>query len=99
MKEIFVKKLRELKEVEIIPPDKVQSVYKRISSESLKKPLLEVMKKVGNELGADVLARGLYLPLYRKSGLQLFIEHPASVVFEIHMIKTNRRQHNLAGDF
>ena len=72
VEDIFVEKLRELKEVQIIPLDKVQSVYKRISSESLKKPLLEVLKKVGNELGADVISSGLYLPLYRKSGLRLF---------------------------
>ena len=41
VEEIFVDKLHELKEVELIPPDKVQSVYKRISSESLKEPLLK----------------------------------------------------------
>ena len=84
---IFVEKLRELKEVQIIPPDKVQSVYKRISSESLKKPLLEVLKKVGSELGADVLALGYIYRYSERVGYDYSSERPASVAFEIYMIK------------
>ena len=58
VEEVFVDKLHKLKEVELIPSDKVQGVYKRIASESLKEPLLNILKKVGRELGADVLAVG-----------------------------------------
>jgi hypothetical protein len=68
VEEIFIDKLHELKGVELISPDKVQGVYKRIASESLKEPLLNILEKVGRELGADVLAVG-YVPLYRESGL------------------------------
>lgn len=87
VEDIFVGKLCELKEVQIIPPDKVQSVYKRVSSESLKKPLLEVLKKVGNELGADVIALGYIYRYIERVGYDFSIEHPASVAFEIYMIK------------
>ena len=87
VEDIFVKKLCELKEVQIIPLDKVQSVYKRVSSESLKKPLLEVLKKVGNELGADVLALGYIYRYTERVGYAFSIEHSASVAFEIYMIK------------
>jgi len=79
--------LRELKEIQIIPPDKVQSIYKRISSESLKKPLLEVLKKVGNELGADVLVLGYIYRYTERVGYDYSSERPASVAFEIYMIK------------
>jgi hypothetical protein len=65
----------------------VQSVYKRISSESLKKPLLEVLKKVGNELGADALALGYIYRYTERVGYDYSSEHPASVAFEIYMIK------------
>ena len=87
VEDVFVGKLCELKEVQIIPLDKVQSVYKRISSESLKKPLLDVLKKVGSELGADVLALGYIYRYIERVGYDYSSEHPASVAFEIYMIK------------
>jgi hypothetical protein len=88
VEEIFVDKLHEFKEVELIPPDKVQSVYKRIASESLKEPLLNILKKVGRELGADVLAVGYVYRYTERVGYEYSSEHPASVSFEIHLIKT-----------
>lgn len=88
VEEAFVDKLHELKEVELISPDKVQSVYKRIASESLKEPLLNILKKVGRELGADVLAVGYVYRYTERVGYEYSSEHPASVSFEIHLIKT-----------
>jgi hypothetical protein len=86
VEEVFIDKLHELKEVAIIPPDKVQGVYKRIASESLKKPLLKVLKIVGNELGADILAVGYIYRYTERVGYDYSSEHPASVAFEIHLI-------------
>jgi hypothetical protein len=88
VEEVFVDKLHELKEVELISTDKVQSVYKRIASESLKEPLLNIFKKVGRELGADVLAVGYVYRYTERVGYEYSSEHPASVSFEIHLIKT-----------
>jgi hypothetical protein len=88
VEEVFVDKLHKLKEVELIPSDKAQSVYKRIASESLKGPLLNVFKKVGRELGADVLAVGYVYRYTEREGYNYSAEHPASVFFEIHLIKT-----------
>lgn len=87
VEEVFIDKLRELKDVAIIPPDKVQGVYKRIASESLKKPLLKVLNIVGNELGADILAVGYIYRYTERVGYDYSSEHPASVAFEIHLIK------------
>jgi hypothetical protein len=88
VEEVFIDKLHELKEVAIIPSDKVQGVYKRIASESLKKSLLKVLKRVGNELGADILAVGYIYRYTERVGYDYSSEHPASVAFEIHLIKT-----------
>lgn len=85
---IFLDKLRELKEAQIIPQERVQNVYRRISSESLKKPLLGVLKKVGHELGADVLALGYIYRYTERVGYDYSTEHPASVAFEIYMINS-----------
>jgi len=86
VEDIFVDKLREFKEVQIIPQDRVQGAYKRISSESLKKPLLEVLKKVGHELGTDVLAVGYIYRYTERVGYDYSTKRPASVAFEIYMI-------------
>jgi len=88
VEEVFVDKLHELKEVELIFPDKVQGVYKRITSESMKEPLLNIFKKVGRELEADVLAVGYVYRYTEREGYKYSAEHPASVFFEIHLIKT-----------
>jgi hypothetical protein len=83
---IFLNKLSEFKDVKIIPQGRVQGVYKRISSESLKKPLLDVLKKTGHELGADVLALGYIYRYTERVGYDYSAEHPASVAFEIYMV-------------
>ena len=88
VEDVFVEKLHELKAVKLIPPDKVQGVYKRIASESLKEPLLNILKKVGHELGADVLVVGYVYRYTEREGYNYSVEHPASVFFEIHLIKT-----------
>jgi hypothetical protein len=88
VEEVFVDKLHDLKDVELIPSDKVQDVYKRIASESLKEPLLNILKKVGRELGVDVLAVGYVYRYTEREGYSYSVKHPASVFFEIHLIKT-----------
>ena len=88
VEEVFVDKLHKLKDVELIPLDKVQGVYKRIASESLKEPLLNILKKVGHELGTDVLAVGYVYRYTEREGYNYSVKHPASVAFEIHLIKT-----------
>jgi hypothetical protein len=88
VEEVFVDKLHELKEIELMPSDKVQGVYKRIASESLKEPLLNILRKAGRELGADVLAVGYVYRYTEREGYSYSVKHPASVFFEIHLIKT-----------
>jgi hypothetical protein len=88
VEEIFIDKLHKSREVELIPSDKVQGVYKRIASESLKEPLLNILRKVGKELGADVLVVGYVYRYTEREGYNYSAKHPASVFFEIHLIKT-----------
>lgn len=87
VEEIFVNKLREVKAIELIPEDKIDSVYKRVSSESLKETPLKNLIKTGNELGADFLAVGFIYRYVERVGYKYSSERPASVVFEIHLIK------------
>jgi hypothetical protein len=86
VEEIFIYKLKDYKEVEIIPLDKVEGIYKRISTESLKMPLLEILKKVGAELDADVVAVGYVFRYVERIGYHYSAEKPASVAFEINFL-------------
>lgn len=83
---IFTDKLRDLKDVEIISPERSAGVYQRISADDLKRPLLQIIQKVGNELHADVLAVGFIYRYRERVGYDYSAERPASVAFEIHLI-------------
>jgi len=86
VQEGFIDKLRDLKEVQIIPLEKVTSVYHRVAAEALKKPLLAVLKKAGAELKADVIVVGYVYRYTERVGYDFSAEHPASVAFEIHLL-------------
>jgi hypothetical protein len=86
VQESFIDKLRDSKEVQIIPLEKVTAVYNRVAAEALKKPLLAVLKKAGAELKADVIVVGYVYRYTERVGYDFSAEHPASVAFDIYMI-------------
>jgi hypothetical protein len=88
VEEVFVNKLGEFEELEIIPASKVQSVYKKISSSKQKGTFADTLSKTGKEIGADFLAVGYVYRFVERVGYGYSSEHPASVAFEIHLIKT-----------
>jgi hypothetical protein len=88
VEEIFINKLKEFKEAEIIPLEKVEAVYKRVSIESLKMPLIDILKKVGVELGADVIVVGYVFRYMERIGYHYSAEKPASVAYEINFLTT-----------
>ncbi|MEN6375802.1 MAG: hypothetical protein ABFD75_13625 [Smithella sp.] len=86
--ELFVEKLKTYKEIEIIPQEKVEGSYKRISAESLKAPLSKIIKKTGEELNADLVAVGYVFRYVERVGRDYGIEKAASVAFEINLINS-----------
>lgn len=87
--ELFVEKLKSFKDIEIIPQEKVEGTYKRISAESLKAPLSAVFKKTGTELNADMIAVGYVFRYIERVGYDYSVEKAASVAFEISLINCN----------
>ncbi len=83
---IFTDKLKDLKNTEIISAERAADAYKRISKESVKQPVLQIVQKIGNELNADVLAVGYVYRYKERVGYDYSAEHPATVTFEIHLI-------------
>ena len=86
IQENFIDKLREVKEAQIIPSEKVMAVYKRVVAESLKKPLEDVLLKVGTEVQADIIVVGYVYRYAERVGYDFSVERPASVAFEIRLL-------------
>jgi hypothetical protein len=83
---IFIDRLKDFKDIDILPQEKVEAVYRRINAESFKRPLIEILKKVGTELKADILAVGFIFRYTERIGFDYGVERPASVAFEINFI-------------
>ncbi|MBN1613416.1 MAG: hypothetical protein JW950_03010 [Deltaproteobacteria bacterium] len=89
VEKLFYAKLGERKRFELIPPERVSGIYQRIAADSLKKPLLEILVSTGRELESDGIVMG-YLYRYReRKGFPYSVKQPASVAFEIHLIRTS----------
>ena len=83
---LFADKLKEVKNTEMISPERAAGVYQRVSSDDLKQPLSRIIQKAGSELQADVLAVGFVYRYRERVGYDYSSERPASVAFEIHLI-------------
>lgn len=88
VQDIFVGRLKNRKKIEIIAPDITGAVFDRVSTESAKLPLTEILKKIGSELKADGVVVGYVSRYTERKGYAYSVEHPASVAFEIHLVRT-----------
>jgi len=84
---IFFDRLKDQKAFTIIPPDRVGGIYERVTGGLFKADLLDVLKKVGTELEADGIILGYVYCFRERKGFSLSVEKPASVAFEIHLIR------------
>ena len=89
VEDVFVDKLSEFYEIEIIPSEKVQNACKKVTSGKIQESSLDNVKKIGKELKADYLAVGYVYRFVERVGYGYSSEHPASVAFEIHLVKVD----------
>ena len=71
----------------IIAGERVAGAYRRISTASLKDPLRQVLRDVGSELGAEGIVVGYLYRFRERKGESFAVEQPASVAFEIHLVR------------
>jgi hypothetical protein len=84
----FLEYLKESKtKLSIIAGERVAGAYRRISAASLKSPLRQAMSDVGNELGAEGIVVGYLYRFRERKGESFAVEQPASVAFEVHLIR------------
>jgi len=88
MEERFLEYLTESKpKLNIIAGERAAGAYRRISTASLKDPLRQILRDVGNELGAEGIVVGYVYRFRERKGESFAVEQPASVAFEIHLIR------------
>jgi hypothetical protein len=71
----------------VIAGERVAGVFRRVSTSSLKTPLLQILRDVGSELGAEGIVIGYVYRFRERVGEPFAVEKPASVAFEIHLIR------------
>ena len=86
---IFLKKLEPKTKIELLAGEKVAGIYQRVHMDSLKKVPLSVIKEVGDALGADGVVAGYVFRFRERKGFAYSAERPASVAFEIHLIRSS----------
>lgn len=85
----FVKKLTMLQDITVVTSDRVKGAYMRACTDSFKARPVEVMRKVGKEIGVDGVLAG-YIYRYReRRGYQYAVEQPASVAFGFYLIRVD----------
>jgi len=89
VEEIFFERLTDTKAFTLIPPDRVGGIYERVTAGLFKADLLEILKKVGKELEADGIILGYVYRYRERKGYEYSVEKPASVAFEIHLIRVS----------
>ena len=73
----------------LISGERVAGVFRRISATSLKAPLRQVIREVGNELGAEGVVSGYVYRFRERKGVSYAVEQPASVAFEMHLLRVS----------
>lgn len=87
---LFLEELNKNKpKFHLLDGERVAAVFRRISADSLKSPLRQVIRDVGSELGADGVVAGYVYRFRERKGVAYSVEQPASVTFEIHLLRVS----------
>lgn len=85
---LYMEHLRQYPQLEVYSTERVGGIFLRNATESLKATVPDILRKVGEELQADVVVVG-YLYRWRQlRGTSYAAEKPASVAFDIQMFRT-----------
>jgi hypothetical protein len=87
---LFLEELeKERPRLSILSGERVAGVYRRISSDSLTIAPREVLRRVGSELEAEGVVAGYVYRYRERKGVSYTVEQPASVAFEIHLLRVS----------
>ena len=87
---LFLEELnRQKPKFQLLEGERVAAVFRRISAVSLKTNPIQVLRDVGSELGAEGVVAGYVYRFRERKGVAYSVEAPASVTFEVHLIRVS----------
>jgi hypothetical protein len=87
---LFLEELNKNKpKFQLLGGERVAAVFRRVSANSLNSPLRQVLRDVGSEMGADGVVVGYVYRFKERKGVAYSVEQPASVTFEIHLLRVS----------
>lgn len=89
VEDIFFERLKERKHLTLIPSDRVGGIYERVADGFFKADPIKILKQVGMELETDGIVLGYVYRYRERKGYSYSAEKPASVAFEIHLIRVS----------
>ena len=87
---LFLEELnRQKPKFQLLEGERVAAVFRRISAVSLKTNPIQVLRDVGSELGAEGVVAGYVYRFRERKGVAYSVEAPASVTFEVHLMRVS----------
>jgi hypothetical protein len=90
MERLFLAQLESKKpKFAFIAGEKVAGVLRQVSTNSLTTPLRQVLSHVGRDLEAEGVVVGYVYRFRERKGVSYAVEQPASVTFELHLLRVS----------
>jgi hypothetical protein len=89
VEDVFLQTIGKTGKFEVVPPERVQGVFQRISANSLKVPLKDLLIKSGRELGADAILYGHVYRFRERKGYAYGTDSTASVAFALDLVSVS----------
>jgi hypothetical protein len=86
VEDVFLQVINKTGKYEIVPPERVNGVFQRISMSSFKTSLKDSLIKSGRELGADAIMYGYVYRFRERKGFAYGTDQAASVAFAMNLI-------------
>jgi hypothetical protein len=71
----------------VVSKESAAEAYRRISEASPDAPLVRILRDVGKQLGAEAVVAGYVYRFREREGRPFSVRKPASVAFEIHLVR------------
>ncbi len=88
LEDILLDRLGEYPQFTLILPPAAGATYRSLAA-APRAPLTEIVQKTGKELGADGVLVGYVFRYRERKGRSYSVEKPASVAFELHLIRVS----------
>lgn len=90
LERLFLEQMEKAKpKFTLISGERADGIFRRISTNSLKAPLRQVLRDVGEELEVEAVVVGNVYRFRERKGVSYTVEQPASVTFDLHLLRVS----------